>query len=55
MVDAHSALGLIRYYLFVTDYCYHELEPLDPGGREVTVYDLSRLGLGASWGAPRSP
>ena len=50
-----SATDLIRYYLFVTDYCYQELEPDDPGGRQVTVYDLSRITLSSLVGSATEP
>jgi hypothetical protein len=52
-----TASDLIRYYMFVTDYCYSALEPegIDPGGRQVTVYDLSRLTLASLVGSATEP
>jgi len=55
MVDEYGAPDLIRYYLFTTDYCYHALAPEDPGGRQVTVYDLSRMTLLSLMGSAAEP
>ena len=35
------------YYYFIFEYAYKYLEPADPGGRCVNVYDLSKLTLSA--------
>ena len=45
----------LRYYIFHTDYCYEELEPSYPGGRQVTVYDLSRFTLASLLGSATEP
>mmetsp|Transcript_65426 Transcript_65426/g.131594 ORF Transcript_65426/g.131594 Transcript_65426/m.131594 type:complete len:646 (+) Transcript_65426:143-2080(+) len=55
MVDAFGGDLAVKYYLFLTDYCYHELEPDDPGGQQVTVYDLSKLTLGSLFGSCVEP
>jgi len=40
---------LADYYLYISEYCYLALEPDDPGGRIVNVYDLSMLSMGDCW------
>ena len=38
------------YYMYVSEFCYLALEPDDPGGRVVTVYDLVNVGYSDLFG-----
>lgn len=55
MVDTFGAEDLIRYYIFHNDFAYQELEPEDPGGRLVTIYDLSHFTLSSLLGSATEP
>lgn len=50
LVDRASLKALERHYMFVSEFAYAVLEPEDPGGRMVNVYDLSKLTFSALFG-----
>ena len=49
--DAKVACNsLIKYYMLIGEYAYEHFEPDDPGGRTVTVYDLSNVSFWSLFG-----
>ena len=44
LVEKASLSDLEHHYMFVSEFAYNVLEPDDPGGRMVNVYDLSKVG-----------
>ena len=45
-----SQADMERYYFYIFEFAYSHLEPADPGGRLVNVYDLSNLTFSALMG-----
>jgi hypothetical protein len=43
LVEKASLRDLEHHYMFVSEFAYSVLEPDDPGGRMVNVYDLSKV------------
>jgi len=43
LTNIYDSQDIEQYYVFRTEYMYKYLEPLDPGGKAVNVYDLSKM------------